>query len=333
MSRKSKGHLTLEERCQIEAFLKSDKSINWVAKQLNVSQSTISRETSRNKGLHGYDHKVADRKAVKRKLKTSNRIKKNTPEMLGLIKNMLITTQASPEQISGRLKQFYGIFISHESIYQFIFEDQKNGGSLYLHLRRQRKKYNKKNGKTAGRGVIPGRVDIDLRPKIVEEKNRFGDLEVDLVVGASHKGVIVTAVDRASKLSLFRILAHKTAEAVTNAICEMLFEFAQKGLLKSITSDNGKEFSQHQKISAILKVPFFFAKPYHSWESGLNEHTNGLLRQYLPKKTSFCKITQQEVDLIQYKINNRPRKVLQYLTPAEKCHLLVSRELGYAFRA
>ena len=218
-------------------------------------------------------------------------------------------------QISGRLKADNIASVSHESIYKMVWKAKKNGDELYKFLRHSGKKYNKRSGKNSGRGLIPNRVDIELRDKIVEEKSRIGDWEADTVIGANHKGAIVTLVDRMSKFSLFTLVPDKTKESVTQAIEKSLQGMKQN--VQTITFDNGKEFAGHQELSRSLETLCFFAKPYHSWERGLNEHTNGLLRQFVPKKSDFGQLSQEDIDFVQNSLNNRPRKVLNYKTPAE----------------
>lgn len=159
------------------------------------------------------------------------------------------------------------------------------GGTLYKHLRHHGKKYNKRSSGKAGRGCIPNRVDIDERPPIVAEKTRLGDWEGDTIIGAKHQGAIVSYVDRCSKFTILKKIDRKTADFGTMATIEKLGQASLPVL--TITYDNGKEFSEHGAISKALNVNCYFAKPYHSWERGLNEHTNGLVRQYLPKSTDF----------------------------------------------
>lgn len=219
-----------------------------------------------------------------------------------------------PVQIAGRLLKIQGIKISHESIYKLIWHDKQRGGNLYIHLRHKAKKYNKRGAKKAGRGLIPGRVDIDERPHIVNEKLRFGDFELDTIVGANHQGAIVSAVDRATKFAKLILVSQATAEQVTQALKQALSPFKEKNMIHTFTADNGKEFSRHADITKELHGNFFFAKPYHSWERGLNEHTNGLVRQYFPKGTDFTLLTQEQVLEVEYKLNNRPRKCLNFLT-------------------
>ena len=198
--------------------------------------------------------------------------------------------------------------MSHESIYKMVWKAKKNGDELYKFLRHTGKKYNKRSGKNSGRGLIPNRVDIDLRHKIVEEKARIGDWEGDTVIGANHNGAIVTLVHRMSKSSLFTLVPDKTKKSVTQAINRSLIPMKQN--VQTITFDNGKEFAGHQELSKSLDALCFSDKHYHSWERGLNEHTNRLLRQFFPKKSNLTQLSQADVDFVQNSLNNRPRKVL-----------------------
>ncbi len=315
-------HLTSDERSQIYALLSNGCSQRKIASQLKRSRSTISREIERNSGGRGYRPKQAQEKSAERRSLASTRQKKMKGELLGLIEDKLLLDW-SPEQISGWLKAS-DILISHESIYLHVWEDKHKGGTLYTHLRHAGKKYNKRGSGKAGRGCIPNRVDIDQRPAVVERKERLGDWEGDTVIGAQHQGAILTMVDRKSKFSLFVNLESKTSEGVNDAIIERFnrlveeyprFELGQ--VARTITFDNGKEFSGHEAITETLGADCYFAKPYHSWERGLNEHTNGLLRQYYPKKTDFSNLSDEKTQWIEDRLNDRPRKVLDFMTPRE----------------
>lgn len=306
-------HVTRDIRSQIYALKATGNTLRDIAKVVNRHASTISREIKRNTGGKGYRYKQADVKAVERRSNVSRIPKKLTPERIARIEEHL-REEWSPEQISGRLK-LEGITISHEAIYQLIWKDKRSGGTLYTHLRHHGKKYNKRSSGKAGRGCIPNRVDITERPPIVEEKARIGDWEGDTIIGVKHQGAIVSYVDRCSKFTVLKKIKRKTAELVTQATVE---KFVENGLpVETITYDNGLEFSDHSSIASALKTTCYFAKPYHSWERGLNEHTNGLVRQYLPKKTDFTQVSDQTVQLIAEKLNNRPRKSLNYRTPLE----------------
>ncbi|HCU05998.1 MAG TPA: IS30 family transposase [Holosporales bacterium] len=223
--------------------------------------------------------------------------------------------QSSPRQISGFLNRKHNLCISYETIYKYIWADKKKCGDLFVNLRHRGKKYNKRGTKTAGRGLIPGRIDISQRPKIVESKVRIGDIEADLIMGADHKGAILSLVDRHSKYTKLHILNGKTKAEVTAAIIKVLRR--SKCHLKTITYDNGKEFAGHADIAKKLGVDCYFATPYHSWERGLNEHTNGLVRQYFPKGMPFDSITQRDVKNVESILNHRPREILNFHTPHE----------------
>lgn len=215
--------------------------------------------------------------------------------------------------------------ISHETIYRFIYANKARGGSLYKHLHHKNKKYHKRSHTYQKRGIIKDRRMINTRPKIVEKKRRIGDLEIDTVIGKDRIGALITVVDRKSKFTLIKHVPSKHAEVVTSALIEMLIPI--KLVLKTITSDNGKEFAYHKQVSEVLETDFYFANPYHSWERGLNEHTNGLIRQYLPKKTDFTHISKEEIVTIQDKVNHRPRKVLGFRTPYEVFFEKFAKEL------
>ena len=192
---------------------------------------------------------------------------------------------------------------------------KKQGGSLYQYLRHKGKRYNKRVTSTAGRGCIPNRVGIEKRPEIVDKKERIGDWEGDTIIGAGHQGVILTYVDRYSKYLIAEIVGNKTMDLTTAATIKRFKQLPHP--VHSITYDNGKEFAGHVKISKALKTGCYFANPYHSWERGLNEHTNGLIRQYLPKSTDLTTVSRKSLREIENEINNRPRKVLNYKTPSE----------------
>lgn len=219
-----------------------------------------------------------------------------------------------------------GISVVHETIYRYIYTNKKNGGKLYKYLRHKNKKYHHRSNDYQARGTIIDRVMIDKRPKVVEKKNRIGDLEIDTVIGKNHKGALVTVVDRKSKFVLIKNVPSKEASVVTEALIEMIQPI--KAITKTITSDNGKEFAYHKQVSAALNTNFYFANPYHSWERGLNEHTNGLIRQYLPKKSEFLNVSKEEIIIIQNRLNHRPRKVLNYKTPYEVFFNEMSKKLA-----
>lgn len=323
-------HLTYDKRCQIYILLKRGISQKEIASNLKTSQSTISREINRNKGKRGYRYKQAQLKAANRRHIASARPRKMTKELIQFMEKMLCNQQWSPEQISGYLKTNNLMHISHERIYQYIWSNKKNGGSLYKHLRCIGKKYNKRRSNSAGRGLISNRVGIEKRPSIVDLKERIGDFEIDTIVGSRHKGAIVSIVDRKSKITRIALISNASANETKQATIKLLSPI--KKHVHTITSDNGKEFAEHQQIARNLQAQFYFANPYSSWERGLNENTNRLIRQYFPKGSNFANINQKEISIVEALLNNRPRKTLNFKTPNEVFLQDTGFDLNYALQ-
>ena len=303
--------LTECQRYQIEALKKVEKNQKEMAKIVGVSRATISRELKRNTGKRGYRPKQANIKTVNRR---ENAVKavKMTGDVISII-NAKVELEWSPEQISGWLNLEEKIQLSHERIYQHIWADKRHGGELYKHLRQSNKKRKKKYGSKDKRGQIRNRISIDERPEIVAEKTRLGDWEIDTVMGKNHQGALVTIVDRVSKFTLIKKVDSKHADVVTKATIDLLKPFEDKTL--TITADNGKEFAGHEIMANELDTEVYFAHPYSSWERGLNENTNGLIRQYFTKGSSFENIMDAQVEGVMDKLNHRPRKTLNYRTP------------------
>jgi IS30 family transposase len=310
---KSYSHVTRDVRCQIYALKSTGISLRDIAKSLGKDVSSISREIARNTGRRGYRFHQADKLACERRSNASTAVKKLTVGLIEQIDGRIVEGW-SPEQISGRLRT-EGTLISHESIYRHIWKDKRTGGLLYKNLRHHGKRYNKRSSGKAGRGCIPNRVDITARPAVVESKSRIGDWEGDTVISAVSKTALVTVVDRCSKYTIMKKIGQKTALNVHRAIVDKMRLLPHP--VHTITYDNGMEFAAHNDISKDLNSEAYFATPYHSWERGLNEHTNGLIRQYLPKHFDFKYVTDDEIQTIENKLNDRPRKVLQYRTPNE----------------
>jgi len=257
---KKHKHLTQDERWHIFMLNGSGNSLRSIARSINRDPSVISRELKRNSTDRFYRPMRAHDQYCMRKIKAASAPRVMTIELQVIVRSKLELAW-SPEQISGRLKADGIASVSHESIYKMIWKAKKNGDELYKFLRHSGKKYNKRSGKNSGRGLIPHRVDIELRDKIVETKSRIGDWEADTVIGANHKGAIVTLVDRMSKFSLFTLVPDKTKESVTQAIEKSLQGMKQN--VQTITFDNGKEFAGHEELSKSLATLCFFAKPYH----------------------------------------------------------------------
>src|ERR1700686_3506157 len=229
-------HLTYEQRCQIYALLQSGHSQAYIARQIGVDRSTISRELVRNTGARGYRFKQSHDKASRRRQEASDQPGKKTPDGGEPIEEKLPQQQGGPTRTSGGLVKDGVAFISHERIYQHVWKDKKDGGKLYLHLRHSGKKYNKRKGKNSGRGLIPNRVDIDQRPAVVAAKNRIGDGEAATINGANHRGAVMSHVERRSKYTKLAKLPDKSANSVVQACRRVLLPLADR--IETITYDN-----------------------------------------------------------------------------------------------
>lgn len=305
----SYNRLTGDNRIELYALKKAGLTQKAIAAQLDVHPSTISRELKRNTGLRGYRPKQAERLAGARKAQAhSPHISQATWDSV----DEMVKKDWSPEQISGHLKANGEPSVSPEWIYQHIYADKRQGGTLHIHLRCQKKR-RKRRGSTERRGQIIGRVCITERPEIVESRSRIGDWEADTVIGKQGGAVLVTLAERKSRFSMLVKAKNKTAAAVSAAITKAMAPHAAN--VHTLTYDNGKEFAYHQQVSDELEAQGYFAHPYHSWERGLNENTNGLIRQYLPKGKSFDDLTDHDVQIIMDRLNNRPRKCLGFRTP------------------
>jgi len=323
------GHITLEQRYQIQALLESGKKQKEIAVLLNKDKSTICRELKRNSQCNGkYKPQVAQQ-YYKHRRSHSRRSSKWDNKLLKDYVEQQLQAWKSPEQISGIMcKEKHAMLISHEAIYQYIWKDKRKGGTLSKCLRNKGRKYQKRGNKKAGRGLIPNRVDIDLRPKIVEKRKRVGDFEVDLVLGKNHEHAILSIVERKSGFALLRKLSSKESDATAQQILDALLPIKEH--VYTITSDNGKEFAQHQTVAHALQANFFFAKPYHSWQRGSNENYNRLLRQYFPKKSDFTSITNEQLRYAQNQLNNRQRKRLGFLSPIQYLYSLFLTKVAFA---
>jgi len=304
--------LTSEQRYQISALKKIGYGPTEIAKELEVHKSSISRELSRNMGERGYRPKQANEKAFERRTNATTR-KRISAEIWEVVKEKL-RQDWSPEQVSGWLKKRQEIRISHEWIYQYILTEKQAGGDLYTHLR-QHGKRRKRYGQYDRRGKLPKRVSIEERPQMVEQRERLGDWEVDTLVGKGHRGALVSLVERKSRYSLLQPVTQRLANLVADATISLLQPFTD--LVHTITGDNGKEFAEHVRIAETLKANFYFAHPYSAWERGTNENTNGLVRQYFPKKTDFSKVARSETKVAVDRLNHRPRKCLDFKSPFE----------------
>jgi len=279
-----------------------------IANEVGVHKSTISREVRRNQNRNGYDFEKAQQKAKGRRHRRCHRI---TAQSWAVVETKL-KEDWSPEQISGWLKIENQPGISHEWIYHYILKDKKKGGKLYVHLRSQKQR-RKRYGSYSRRGVIQNRRSIEERPEIVSKREQIGDWELDTVIGKNHQGAVVTIVDRKSRYLMMSKVEKITSELVGGAILKLLAPCV--GTIRTLTSDNGKEFAGHKQLENALQTKFYFAHPYSSWERGTNENTNGLIRQYIPKGRLMSTVGEDEVVQILSRLNHRPRKCLGFRSP------------------
>jgi IS30 family transposase len=310
-------HLTLRERYLINAYRRV-KPQNEIAKMIGVHPSTVSRELKKGLDTSGrvYFPIGSDNRAKRLQEEKSKQANlKLTDSVIELIKKYL-KKEYSPEQISATLSIKHAIFITHVTIYTFIHEDRLHNGTLHTKLRhkgKRRAKYGK-----GRKNCIPNRVSIEQRPTIVEEKTRVGDFEADTIIGKGRQGAIVTIVERKSMYVKLSLPVRKKALIVANEMIRLLGRY--KKHVHTITTDNGLEFAKHQTIAKKLKCDYYFCHPYSSWERGLNENINGLIRQYIPKGSSFEHLTAKDIKRIENRLNHRPRKSLGWRTPYEVFH-------------
>ncbi len=309
------NHLSQNERYQIFALMKAGLNQTQVALTLGRSKSTISREIQRNSGLKGYRPKQATLKSEVRALGSRNAKKVSVDTLKSAFD--LVRQEWSPEQIAGTMN------ISHETVYRHVYADKDCGGKLFMHLRSQKKRRKRYASGRQRRGQIPNRRSIHERPAVVDLRLEVGHWEGDTVIGARHKQAIVTLVERKSGYAKLFKVKNKTAELVSAAMIKSLKPF--DGLVDTITLDNGKEFADHQRVDLELGSTIYFADPFASWQRGTNENFNGLLRQYIPKDRPLSTVTQEELKMIENKLNHRPRKRLGFRTPHEVFHESLNR--------
>ncbi len=307
------AHLTKEQRYTITCMLSQGYSKSKIALAIGKHKSTISRECKRNCDARSgsYEYELAHRKWKDRHKKKRKHIR--FTEKIRSEVEKLLRDDYSPEQVVGILTKQGKEVVSVERIYQHIWQDKKHKGTLYTHLRRQGRKYRKRGAFKDSRGIIKDRISIEKRPDIVEKRERFGDLEVDLIIGKNHHQAILTINDRASGMLKMKKIASKESSVVTAAINELLEDWIP--YINTITADNGKEFAGHKKVAEFLGIDYYFAHPYHSWERGSNENLNGLIRQYFPKGSDFSILTKQMIKQVEGKLNRRPRKRFSYQNP------------------
>lgn len=309
--------LTEGKRYQISILLAEGISFSQIAQKIGVHRSTISRELKRNGQSDGYLPDHAQRCAQRRKASAA---KFKIALEITVLVDKLLSWEWSPEQISAIATRI-GHPVSHEWIYRYVAKDKASGGQLYRHLRQGHRRYRK--GVHSKRSPILEACSIDERPEVVDSRERLGDWEADTVIGQQGTGVLVTLAERKSRLYLVKRVDNKRADTVRDAIIDMLTPYIEH--VHTITFDNGGEFAEHKAIAAALNAQAYFAHPYSSWERGLNENFNGLLRQYIPKGKDLRLVSDEDVQQAQMKLNLRPRKCLEFRQP-----LVVFEELRQA---
>lgn len=323
--------ITREERYTLAVLRKQIPAltISAIARLMERHRSTIYREVSRNT-THpdGSYRPFRAQEATNGRRRRSRKHSQFTTAQWLVIEDLL-RADLSPEQIGGWLQRHQRLRISHETIYRYVWRDKRRGGALWRHLR-QRPKYRKRYGTREKRGRLAGKRHISERPAAVELRNQIGHWEMDTVSGTGSTHCIVTLVERASGCVLIAPLADHTKAELNRCVIQLILE--QPHLFNTITVDNGTEFHGYEEIERATGVTFYFATPYHSWERGTNENTNGLIRQYLPKRTSMKYVSQTLCNQIAATLNNRPRKRFRFATPIEQLRSLPlsSRHVGVA---
>jgi transposase, IS30 family len=306
--------LTYEERYLIARLRKHRISIPQIARVLGRHRSTIWREVHRNRTNAGrYQVTIAQQKTNGRRRRSRRNRQFTDAEFAKVIARL--KEEWSPEQIANRLKNSGILSISHETIYQYIWCDKAIGGNLYKYLRCATKQRRKRSQAYDSRGRIAGKRMIDTRPKIVDTRRNKGHWEIDTVMGSGDLHCIVTIVERKTGYVLIGKLKNRTMEKTNQRTIKLIKKHGFK--FSTITADNGTEFHTYEDVEKATGTKYYFAHPYHSWERGTNENTNGLIRQYLPKRTSMAHVTQHQCNAIARKLNTRPRKRHNYRTPEE----------------
>lgn len=329
-------HFTPKEREQLYDLLQLGLKHYEIAEILGKNPSSISREIRRNSSIidRRYNnspkkikHYLPDRaqeKYEKRRKDSKYSFPLKNPRIHEYVMEKLISFEAwSPDAIAGRMEEDIGETISHECIYQYIYSKRTKKQELWKYLRRAHKKRRKQKGRKHRKELIPGRKDITLRPKKIDERKRYGDWEGDSVLGVGKKSSLHTELERISRMFFLEKMRRKTAQEAKRAMMRIFTPLPEK-LKRTTTLDNGSEHTQHEAVTKRTGIQIYFARPYASWQRGANEHANGLLRWYFPKGTNFDEVSIQELKRVQDAINNRPRKSLGYKKPIEVFHSMLA---------
>lgn len=311
-------NLTFEERKRIERMLREELRYREIGRILNRSHTTISYEVKKNKMSYEkfYNAEIAQRRFLDRESQKGNISKlKKDPQLKKFIIQKMKTEQWSPEQIAGTLKMRYGEkIISHETIYKFIYSEEGKKEKLWLEMRHKRRPVRQSWGSRKKRLTIPNRVSIKERSVAANKKKEIGHLESDSMIFSSQRPILSVQVDRKSQKCVLTLVENKTADETKSAI-ERALEVYGLSEVKTITYDNGTENARHEEINEAYGIKSYFCRAYASWQKGLVENINKLIRQYLPRYINLKKMTQDMIEEIEEKLNNRPRKSLNYFTP------------------
>jgi IS30 family transposase len=310
--------ITVDERYTLGALRKTGRSGAQIAQALGRHRSTIWRELRRNRAASdgSYRPQLADWYARGRR-SAPRRHGHFAPHEWAQVRRLL-QRDWSPDQVAGHLRRHQLLRISHETIYRHIWADKRAGGDLHCHLRGARKRYRKRYGQRDSRGRLPGKRPITTRPACVDARTRIGDWEGDTILGADGtRPCVLSLVERKTGYVLLGQLGARTAAAVQQRAAALLAR--PRHPIHTLTLDNGTEFHGYAALEAVTGAQVYFATPHHAWERGTNENTNGLVRQYLPKRTSLAHLTQADCAAIAHHLNTRPRKRLGYRTP-EECY-------------
>ena len=314
---KNYKHITQEEREKIYKYIIEKRSYRWIGRKLDRDHKAISYEVKIGGGRERYSPSKAQAAASERRSNSKKGSKKLDQIWLREWVVRRLGEGWSPEQISGRLKKKAGIELSYESIYRFIYAKENKRLKLWEFLRRKHQKRKLKYGRKTKKGVIPSRVMISDRPKEINSRKKFSHWETDNMEGPrASKSAVSVSVERKTRFTKLTKMNNKTANAKTQSLLDQ-FQRLPSHICQSITFDNGLENYQHQEIAKRLNCDTYFCNPYHSWEKGSVENAIGLVREYLPKGTDLTDISQAELNHIAWHLNNRPRKILNYLTPSE----------------
>lgn len=311
------GHLNIDEREVILKMRAQNISMQIIGDRLGRSKGTISREISRNvSSTLDYKPHLAQRYYEKRRQASKEPYRIEEDSRLRDYVQKKLKQYWSPEQISGRISKELKMNISVITIYNWVYRNRDEGGEFYRYLRQSHRRRRKRHTGDDRRGQMPDRRMIDKRPAVVDGRRRIGDWESDTVEGGKGSGFIVTHVERKTRYTVAVKVADKSSETITKSSIAAMSKLPPEKI-KTMTFDNGKEFAGFKELEIGLAMRSYFARPYHSWERGTNENTNGLLRQFFPKGMDFRTISDSDVDKVALLLNNRPRKCLNYRTPTE----------------